>query len=82
MQIRPIRDDLKKYLKKHNLEKRYKKAKDFFEIDPFYPSLHTEILEPKDRLVYSFRLDQKYRAIFIYIDDDTIEIIAFTNHYR
>jgi len=82
MQIKPIRDDLDKYLKKHNLENKYKKAKSFFEKDPFYPSLNTELLEPKERLIYSFRLDKKYRAIFIYVDDNTIEIVAFTNHYR
>ena len=82
MQINPIRDDLDKYLKKYNLEKKYTKAKIFFEKDPFYPSLNTELLEPKDRLIYSFRLDKKYRAIFIYINDNTIEIIAFTNHYK
>jgi len=82
MQIKPIRDDLKKYLKKHNLEKRYKKAKSLFEKDPFYPSLNTELLEPKDRLIYSFRLNKKYRAVFIYVHDNTIEIIAFTNHYK
>jgi len=82
MQIKPTRDDLDKYLTKHNLEKKYKKAKIFFEKDPLYPSLNTELLEPKDRLIYSFRLDKKYRAIFIYVDSDTIEIIAFTNHYK
>jgi len=82
MIIKPIRDDLEKYLKKHNLEKKYIKAKKLFENDPFYPSLNIELLEPKDRLIYSFRLDKKYRAIFIYIDEDTIEIIAFTNHYK
>jgi Txe/YoeB family toxin of Txe-Axe toxin-antitoxin module len=82
MEIKEIRDDLEKYLKKHNLEKKYKKAKSFFEEDPFYPSLNTEILEPKDRLIYSFRLDKKYRAIFIYLDNDSIEIITFTNHYK
>ena len=82
MQIKPLRDDLQSYLKKHNLEKKYKKAKKLFENDPFYPSLNTELLEPKDKLIYSFRLDKKYRAIFIYIDDNTIEIIAFTNHYK
>jgi Txe/YoeB family toxin of Txe-Axe toxin-antitoxin module len=82
MRIKQIRDDLDKYLVKHNLEKKYKKAKNLFEKDPFYPSLNTEILEPKDRLIYSFRLDKKYRAIFIYIDDNIIEIIAFTNHYK
>lgn len=82
MTIKPIRDDLDKYLKKHNLEKKYKKARSFFENDPLYPSLNTELLEPKDRLIYSFRLDSKYRAIFIYIEHNIIEIIAFTNHYK
>ena len=82
MTIKPLRDDLDKYLKKYNLVKKYQKAKELFEYDSFYPSLNTELLEPKERLIYSFRLDRKYRAIFIYVDTDTIEIIAFTNHYR
>jgi Txe/YoeB family toxin of Txe-Axe toxin-antitoxin module len=82
MTITPIRDDLEAYLKKHNLSKKFKKSKKLFENDPFYPSLNTELLEPKDRLIYSFRLDKKYRAIFIYIDINTIEIITFTNHYK
>lgn len=42
MTIKPIRDDLDKYLKKHNLEKKYKKVKGFFERDPLHPSLNTE----------------------------------------
>jgi Txe/YoeB family toxin of Txe-Axe toxin-antitoxin module len=82
MQIKELRDDLVKYLAKHNLEKKYKKAKKLFEKDPFYPSLKTELLEPKDRLIYSFRLDKKYRVIFIYIDTNIIEVIAITNHYK
>jgi len=68
MKIKPLREDLKKYLQKHNLEKKWDKAKKLFESDPFYPSLNTELLEPKDRLIYSFRLDKKYRVIFIYIE--------------
>ena len=82
MTIKQIIGDLEKYLKKHNLKKKYKKAKKLFEQDPFYPSLNTELLEPKDRLVYSFRLDKKYRAIFIYVDENSIEIVLFTNHYK
>ncbi len=82
MKIKDLKDDLKEYLKKHNLEKKYKKAKKLFETDPFYPSLHTELLEPKERLIYSFRLDRKYRAIFIYISSGEVEIIAITNHYK
>ncbi len=46
MKIKEIRDDLENYLKKHNLSKKYEKAKKLFENDPFYPSLNTEILEP------------------------------------
>ena len=82
MTINSIRDDLKQYLKKHDLTKKYAKSKKLFEQDSFYPSLNTELLEPKDRLIYSFRLDKKYRAIFIYVDTNTIEIITFTNHYK
>lgn len=82
MKIRKIRDDQENYLRKHNLSKKYEKSKKLFENDPFYPSLNTELLEPKERLIYSFRLDRKYRAIFVYTGKDEIEIITFTNHYR
>jgi len=37
MKIKKIRDDLESYLKKHNLEKKYLKAKKLFENDPFIP---------------------------------------------
>jgi Txe/YoeB family toxin of Txe-Axe toxin-antitoxin module len=82
MEIKELRDDLKNYISKHNLEKKYERAKKLFKQDPLYPSLNTELLEPKDRLIYSFRLDRKYRAIFIYLENDVIEIIALTNHYK
>ncbi|MDY0320459.1 MAG: hypothetical protein RBR23_01875 [Arcobacteraceae bacterium] len=82
MKIKDLRDDINEYIKKHNIEKKYEKSKKLFENDPFYPSLNTELLEPKDRLIYSFRLDKKYRAIFIYVDTNTVEIVAITNHYK
>jgi len=82
MKIKPLRDDLKYYLKNHNLEKKYDKCKLLFESNPFHPSLNTEILEPKHRLIYSFRIDKKYRALFIYLNNNEIEIIIFTNHYK
>lgn len=47
MTIKPIREDLQDYLQKHNLEKKYEKAKKFFESNPFHPSLNTELLEQK-----------------------------------
>ncbi len=82
MRIKPIRTDLRAYLQKHNLIKKYQKCCDLFIKDPFYPSLHTELLEPRERAIYSFRLDKKYRALFIYTESKEIEIIALTNHYR
>ena len=75
-----LRDDLKTYLKKHTLTKKWEKAKKLFENDPSHPSLNTELLEPKHRHIYSFRLDKKYRAVFICLPEDKIEIIAVTKH--
>jgi Txe/YoeB family toxin of Txe-Axe toxin-antitoxin module len=80
--ITNLRPDLSEYLKEKSLEKKYLKSKCFFEENPFHPSLHTELLKPKERLIYSFRLDAKYRAIFIYTGNNEIEIIAITNHYK
>ena len=42
----------------------------------------SELLEPKHRLIYSFRIDRKYRALFIGLTEDKIEIIAVTKHYH
>ena len=81
MKIKKLREDLQKYLKKHQLEKKYQKAKRLFEENPFHPSLNTEILEPKHLKIYSFRIDKKYRAIFIYTNNE-VEIITITNHYK
>jgi len=81
MKIKVLREDLKEKLKKHNLEKKFKKAKQLFENNPFHPSLNTELLEPKHLKIYSFRIDKKYRAIFIIVDNNA-EIIAITNHYK
>ena len=77
-----LRDDIDKYLRKYGLAKKWEKAKKLFENDPYHPSLNTELLEPKHRLIYSFRLDKKYRAIFICMPEDKVEIITVTKHYR
>ena len=61
--IADIREDIEQYIKKHGLWKKWEKVKRLFENDPSHPSLNTELLEPKHRLVYSFRIDKKYRAL-------------------
>jgi len=77
-----LREDLKKYIREHALSKTWEKAKRLFENDPSHPSLHTELLEPKHRLIYSFRIDRKHRALFICLPNNKIEIIAITKHYH
>jgi hypothetical protein len=82
MNIEPLRDDLIDYLKKNQLEAKWDKQKELFVDNMRHPSLHTELLEPKWRGIYSFRLDIKYRALFFITKQGTAEIIAFTKHYK
>lgn len=82
MKIRRLRSDLERYLKEHQLENKFRKQQKLFESNPFYPSLATELLEPRQRKFYSFRIDRKYRALFFYCGNDEIEIFDINNHYR
>jgi plasmid maintenance system killer protein len=77
-----LREDILRYLRKHGLVKKWDKAKALFENDPSHPSLNTELLEPKHRLIYSFRIDKKYRALFILLPEGKAEVVAVTKHYR
>lgn len=81
MRIKPLRGDLIEYLTQRNLNKRFEKQKELFEQNVRYPSLETELLEPKHLRLYSFRVTQKYRAIFVYVGSDEVEIIDINNHY-
>ncbi len=80
MKIKPLKDRIKSYLKKHQLEKKFQKAEALFDKDISHPSLNVEILEPKHLKIYSFRIDRKYRGIFI-VTDGEAEIVTVTNHY-
>src|SRR3989338_2258226 len=81
MLIKPIRKDLREFLARHHLEEKWTKAKRLFEQSLRHPSLHVELLEPRWRGIYSFRLDQKYRALF-FITTDKAEVFQITKHYR
>jgi len=82
MRVEPLRSDLVKYLKKHGLVKKYEKQVRLFTANFHYPSLHTEILEPKSLKIYSFSIDRKYRAIFVLVTRDLAEIVDINDHYR
>jgi len=81
MHVQSLRSDLQNYLKVHNLDRKWKKALGLFEEDIRHPSLHTELLEPTWRGIYSFRLDRKYRALF-FIRSGIAEVFQITNHYK
>lgn len=81
--ILPLGNRLLKKIKKLGLEIKFNKQIALLSKNPSYPSLNTELLEPKEYGIYSFCIDKKYRAIFIFRDDKkSIEIINITSHYQ
>lgn len=82
MKILPIHPEIEKYLKSRKLENKFAKQANLFTENPFHPSLRTELLEPRKMKIWSFRIDRKYRAIFIFIEKDAVEIIDVNDHYQ
>ncbi len=82
MKILPLHPHISAYLTKHTLEIKFDKQIRFLKANLRHPGLEVELLEPKHLNFWSFRVDQKYRAIFIFRDSDTIEIIDVNNHYQ
>jgi plasmid maintenance system killer protein len=82
MEIVPISNRLVTYLKKHKLDKLFQKQLHHFLQNPFHPSLHTKVLEPKHLHLYCFRVTRSYRAIFIYRAEGVVEVIDINNHYQ
>lgn len=82
MNILPLSKRLTTYLRERDLARQFEKQKQLFERNPLHPGLGTEVLEPRHLRIYSFRVTRIYRAIFIYRDHGTIEIIDINNHYQ
>jgi Txe/YoeB family toxin of Txe-Axe toxin-antitoxin module len=82
MRILPLHPELRDYLKKRNLVEKFAKQKRIFEQNPFHPGLNTELLSPKRLRFWSFRIDRKYRAIFIFRGRAIVEIIDINDHYQ
>ncbi len=79
--LKPIKKSIIDYAKLHRLEAKLAKAVELFEQNNNHPSLNVELLEPKHLGVYSFRVDRKYRALFVQKKRE-IEILVVTNHYK
>ena len=81
MEIIPLTNKQEKYLKKYRLTNKFQKQINLLIDNPSHPSLNTEKLVPKNCGLYSFRIDKKFRAIFV-TDNQVIKIVALTNHYK
>ncbi len=81
MEVKVVSQKIYIYLDKHGLLLKWHKAVFLFEENIHHPSLHTELLEPKEEKIYSFRIDRKYRALFV-VHDKKALVFRVTNHYQ
>ncbi len=63
-----------------NTRKKAKKQFKLFIQNLFHPSLHTEKLEPKNKNLWSFRIDKNYRVIFTFTDKETLLLLDIGPH--
>ena len=82
MKILSLHRELELYLEKRKLKDKFIKQKRLFEQNPLHPGLNTELMEPRHLRIWSFRIGCKYRAIFIFHERNTVEIIDINNHYK
>lgn len=57
-----------------------KKQFELFLKNLFHPSLNTEKLEPKNKNIWSFRINKKLRVIFTFNVDETIVLLDIGPH--
>ncbi len=83
MTISSIDAQVQEYVSRRGLTSKFAKQLGFLESNPRHPSLNVELLEPRNKGIYSFRVDRKYRTLFIFRPDkQAIEILAVTDHYK
>lgn len=62
------------------IQKKAERQETLFRDNPFYPSLHTEKLEPKGREIWSFRVDKKYRVFFRFLEENKVLLLTVGPH--
>lgn len=83
LSIEPLSKRLQQKIIHYNLNKVFNKQIGLLIKNSKHPSLNVELLEPKKFGIYSFRINRKFRALFIFRPDKkTIEIINITLHYH
>lgn len=63
-----------------SVQKKAEKQEKIFCSNPFHPSLHTEKLEPKNKQLWSIRVDKSYRIIFRFVDGNTALFLTVGPH--
>jgi toxin HigB-1 len=63
-----------------SIQKKAEKQEKIFRSNPFHPSLHTEKLEPKNKELWSIRVDKSYRIIFRFVDGNTVLFLTVGPH--
>ncbi len=63
-----------------SLQKKAEKQEALFRSNPFYPSLHTEKLEPKEKEIWSFRIDRNYRILFRFLSGNQVILLTLGTH--
>jgi Txe/YoeB family toxin of Txe-Axe toxin-antitoxin module len=82
MEVQVIQHNvLDAYAKKRGILRSWKKSLGVFIQNPRHPSLHAELLQPAHRGISSFRINNKYRALYTK-KGDTVFIFQITNHYK
>ncbi|HCM82106.1 MAG: hypothetical protein UV63_C0035G0015 [Microgenomates group bacterium GW2011_GWC1_43_11] len=82
MRLNPLRADRILSLKRRGLLNKFEKQARLFERNPQHPSLHTERLQPLSLRLYLFRIDLKYRVIFLLKTPGETEIVDINDHYQ
>ncbi|OGD53139.1 hypothetical protein A3J78_01025 [Candidatus Beckwithbacteria bacterium RBG_13_35_6] len=81
--VLPLNQKLIKKAQKLGVKRKLDKAIGFLSQNHRHPSLRVELLEPNQMGIWSFRLDKKIRALFIWRKDKkAIEILNITKHYH
>ena len=62
------------------IQKKAAKQQAIFSRNPFHPSLNSEKIAPKERAVWTFRVDRKYRIAFRFVDGRTVLLLTVGPH--
>ena len=63
-----------------SIQRKAEKQEKLFRKNPFYPSLHTEKLEPKEKELWSIRVDRRYRIVFRFVSGDAALFLTIGPH--